>query len=440
MFRFLYRQFRLLLWAAVLLPLPIAAQGSYSVLSGYLHGTEPLAQTLDRGCYNTPAQLGYDLVQPLTVSESGRYDIVSTGWAAGLDVYFAIYEGPFNPQQPEQNLLAAADLFGWIFDDSSLRVRLMQGVAYQLVTTAWCVPDRGVWTLVFHGAGEVNSPATITGLDAFQSGNFDGGAPTADLGCGMGEFHDSGPQQVSRSGTYYLVNASYFFNAAVCVGVYSGPFNPAQPNEGRVAFMDDYFVPVELIAGQDYYFVTSKYNPQALDDYFYLVQPSGYLVQPSGDVYFDPVQSGAWFNPETPGQGFFLDVMAQDNRIFLGWLTYDLERPETDPSGFLGDNGQRWLTASGTFHGAAADLDLYTTTGGVFDEPEPLPSTQIVGHLEILLRDCQSGEISYDLGSIGRSGVIPIRRISAAAGEPCENLMSKAGMPRPLNGQQGPDE
>jgi len=62
----------LLICIAVLLPFPVEVQGSGSVLSGYLHGTEPQAQTMDRDRYDTPAQLGYDLVQPLAVAESGR--------------------------------------------------------------------------------------------------------------------------------------------------------------------------------------------------------------------------------------------------------------------------------------------------------------------------------------------------------------------------------
>ena len=60
---------------------------------------------------------------------------------------------------------------------------------------------------------------------------------------------------------------------------------------------------------------------------------------------------GSWYEPDTSGQGFFIDVHTntEDSKfIFVSWFTY-------------GDNtasGQRWLTAQGEFSGSQASIPV----------------------------------------------------------------------------------
>jgi hypothetical protein len=280
----------------------------------------------------------------------------------------------------------------------------------------------------------VASAHTVTGLDPFLAGLFRDTGDTVDIGCGVGDYHSSGPQQVSRSSNYVMADVSRFFNGgfSLCLGVYDRPFDPSNPTAGQIAILpsgtdDEYEDPnlaISLAAGQDYYFVvTPNYGHE--HSYFY-------LLLPSGDVYIDPVLSGAWYDPATPGQGFLLDVLSSTNRVFLAWFTYDLQREGLLDTPYLGDAGHRWLTAAGDFHDADAVLDITVSSGGVFDQPLPTAENHTDGSLRLHFFDCQSGEVSYDLGSAGRSGVIPIQRISEAAAQPCKTLMDGAGKPRRL--------
>lgn len=133
------------------------------------------------------------------------------------------------------------------------------------------------------------------------------------------------------------------------------------------------------------------------------------------DVDFFTINAGmndAWFNPDTPGQGFFIIVLPNLKQVFLAWFTYDTERPPADVAAFLGEPGHRWLTAQGPFDGNIAVLPVFVTEGGVFDSPLPMPITTPDGEIIVEFIDCNSGTITYDIPSINRQGVIPIERVS----------------------------
>jgi hypothetical protein len=294
------------------------------------------------------------------------------------------------------------------------------------VTSPWCSPDRGIWTLVFNGPGQVNSAATVGGLDGFLSGNFDGGGPTADIGCDTREYSESGAQQVDTSGRYYLIDMSYFFGLGLCVAVYSAPFNSANPIANRIALLSDaYYEAVNLNSGQNYYFVVSPSDSAATGNYFY-------LVTPGTDLHIDPVLSGGWYDPASSGQGFFFDVLGHEQILFIGWFTYDLQRPAGNVQAMMGDPGHRWLTAFGNFATTTAALELEVTTGGVFNQGGGV--NQVVdGSIDLEFFDCNTGQVTYDLGSVGEAGVIQIQRISNINSRACVTLMQRSGTPRKLN-------
>jgi hypothetical protein len=136
--------------------------------------------------------------------------------------------------------------------------------------------------------------------------------------------------------------------------------------------------------------------------------------------------SDAWYNPQTPGQGFFITVLPESEKIFLAWFTFDTERPPAGIAAALGDPGHRWLTALGDYSGTSAVLDVILTSGGVFDAADPaVTHTSSYGTISLEFPGCNELELAYDLPSANRSGVIGLERISGENVTLCEVLNSR---------------
>lgn len=119
--------------------------------------------------------------------------------------------------------------------------------------------------------------------------------------------------------------------------------------------------------------------------------------------------NGAWMDPSTPGQGVFVDVVAESGDFVLGWFTYGAN----GPTGHPGDE-HAWMTAQGTFQGDTATLDVYLTTGGRFEDPMP-PSTSKIGQMTVMFTDCDHGAAQYRFDD-GRSGAFALARIAIRPG------------------------
>jgi plastocyanin len=132
----------------------------------------------------------------------------------------------------------------------------------------------------------------------------------------------------------------------------------------------------------------------------------------------------AWYNPLTPGQGFFVTVFPDLKQMFLAWFTFDVERPLPEVTAMLGEPGHRWLTAFGSYSGDTAALDVELTQGGVFDSGQPAVSQGPDGTIVVSFSDCETGEITYDIPSVNATGVIPIQRIALDNVAACEALAS----------------
>jgi len=122
--------------------------------------------------------------------------------------------------------------------------------------------------------------------------------------------------------------------------------------------------------------------------------------------------SGAWYNPETSGQGLLLDVEPEDQYLFLAWFTY------TD-AGSADPGEQHWLTAQGTYSGKTATLPVYLTSGGRFDDPQAVRS-EVVGELTLRFDNCNEGMVAYSIDSWDVQGAFPIQRLIPDSNNVCQ--------------------
>ena len=84
-------------------------------------------------------------------------------------------------------------------------------------------------------------------------------------------------------------------------------------------------------------------------------------------------------------------------------------------------SGQRWLTAQGSFEGSVAEIDVFETTGGSFDDPL-IPSTTKVGTMSLDFTDCSNAQLAYSLPADSTEGDIAITRVIAGSQALCEEL------------------
>ena len=123
---------------------------------------------------------------------------------------------------------------------------------------------------------------------------------------------------------------------------------------------------------------------------------------------------GAWFDPATSGQGYLVDSYPNpdgSNFIFVAWFTFGEDTA----------SGQRWFTAQGGFAGSLAELDVYESSGGSFDDPQA-PDTVKVGTMSIDFTDCSNALLTYALPDDSAEGDVAIQRAVPGAEALCEEL------------------
>jgi len=399
------------------LALPGVAMANNTVLSGVFHGSEASLAALPGTCDGAPS-LQYQVISNVQVGSTGTY-VVADVWNVNAgDISALIYNGAFNPNNPQANLLTTNGI------DIADAVDLTAGNNYTLVVQHWCQNGVGAWAVAFSGPGNVTSGKAVTVPD-FTEGGFTNGDPTAATDCGDSQYQVSGPIQVARDGRYYYSDLSIYYAVDMCLQVYSAPFNANSPNANRVGDpMDDWGF-VDLVAGQDYYFVAQPLEGPDTGEFFYVFAPP-----PSFSI--NHTMAGSWFYAVIEGQGLFIDISDQLNDMFLAWFTYDLERPDPSVMAMIGDPGHRWMTAYGPFAGDTANLDITWTSGMIFDSADPPRSNDTDGTMTVQFDDCTSGTVTYDLGTAGVSGQFPIQRIFTSTENLCQSLLQGPGQPGPL--------
>ena len=160
------------------------------------------------------------------------------------------------------------------------------------------------------------------------------------------------------------------------------------------------------------------------DGSVYLSNKIGVILISDGEVVAEPNftinagHSGAWFNPETSGQGQFIDVVPEDQFMFISWFTFT-DAASDHP------NEQQWYTAQGNYSGDTAVLDLFETLGGKFDDPQDVTTTQ-VGEVTLTFSDCDMGMMSYSFDAEELEGEFPLIRVIPGSDNVCEGLSGNA--------------
>lgn len=135
--------------------------------------------------------------------------------------------------------------------------------------------------------------------------------------------------------------------------------------------------------------------------------------------------SGAWFNPETNGQGVYLEVLPSVNLLISAWFTYDLLPPEATLKNGFAAAEHRWLTMEGQYNEDTVESVLILTKGGVFDSGEPV-NNSLYGAVSIQFSSCNRAIMTYEITDPEMSGTIPLHRQSDANLELCQTLAAKA--------------
>ena len=120
--------------------------------------------------------------------------------------------------------------------------------------------------------------------------------------------------------------------------------------------------------------------------------------------------SGAWYNPETSGQGWFVEVLS-NTQALVYWFTYD-------------ENGnQAWSLGTGTVVGDIIAIDdlqsgFGTRFGDEFDKGsvELLPAAQ----LSLTFLDCNNAIVRYESVEHEEYATLPLERVTSLEGQSCE--------------------
>jgi hypothetical protein len=122
--------------------------------------------------------------------------------------------------------------------------------------------------------------------------------------------------------------------------------------------------------------------------------------------------SGGWFEPATSGQGLVFEVIPSSNQLAAYWFTYPIE-----------GGAREWYLAVGDISGDSAELTVYQTTNGVFDQVS-MVETNAVGSAHVNFSSCTEASWDYQIDTLGINGEIPLQRI--APDDLCEQFLTSA--------------
>ncbi len=123
--------------------------------------------------------------------------------------------------------------------------------------------------------------------------------------------------------------------------------------------------------------------------------------------------SGAWYDPNTSGQGLLFEVNPIMNYFAAAWYTFI---PAGQTIG--GPASQRWYTLQGPLTNATTvdNIPIYASTGGIFNNPVKPTLTQ-VGTAQLVFQTCGTATLTFAFtggSSSGQSGTINLQRVGPA--------------------------
>jgi hypothetical protein len=233
--------------------------------------------------------------------------------------------------------------------------------------------------------------------------------------------------QVDVSGMHYYADiTSWDYNFVTQVSVYEGSFDAANPAANLVDWVAG-GGPLNLDAGTDYVFVTQPFCEPSVGSYLW-------VLAPPAPFEINPGLNGAYVNPDTPGQGFLLDVLPDFGLFFYAEFTYDTQQPNgMGNQGQIGAPGNRWYTAQGLYSlgDQSVEIPIYTSSGGLFNDPTAV-ETNATGTLKLDFTDgCNGGLRTYSFDS-GVSGENVFKRLAPDNLELCEQQFEGPGVITPM--------
>lgn len=105
-------------------------------------------------------------------------------------------------------------------------------------------------------------------------------------------------------------------------------------------------------------------------------------------------RSGAWYDPASSGQGWFLEVIPESRTLYAAWFTFQ------SATGLPGNHPARlrWYSLQGTYAAGATTmtLDVLENRGGVFAAP-PGTAPRKIGEATLRFEVCDRGVLDYTL-------------------------------------------
>jgi hypothetical protein len=383
------------LLAVAMVTLSVTAHAGNQSFTGTFNGTEPTMRSTTGSCEPGQQFLPYQVVGDLQVDASGEYRLLDLGTD---DMTLLLYDGAFDPDNPQDNLFAAID-FG-TFDEVSQddTIVLDAGTTYTFVAQRWCefVPTTGPWGAIMDGPGNISGAGFPTNPDQF--GSFASVTNTASFPMVQpGSLkYVSSAFRPDRSGNHLFLDASQAFNGELAhMLLYEGSFDPGNTSANLVSNLGHGSL-IGLDGDTDYVLVTTdEFNNNAT----YQLAVYGPGV-PGMQTHLN----GAWFNPDTTGQGVLFDYgpNTAGGFLFLAWFTFDTAGAPSKASATesVGASDQRWLTgsASGVPGTTQADLAFSNTSGGVFNgQTPPDQNTEPYGTGTLTIDDCNDIVIDFEL-------------------------------------------
>lgn len=113
---------------------------------------------------------------------------------------------------------------------------------------------------------------------------------------------------------------------------------------------------------------------------------------------------GAWYDPDRPGQGVYIDVLEEQGKLAFAWFTWAQGAP-----GVVQPSEHLWFSGLTDIDGDEATGTVYHTRGGSFSGPEQSLDTRAAGAATFVFKDCNSATMSYRF-STGERSDIPLSR------------------------------